>query len=308
MTLETPVWLQQGSFPAYQDRLLISALVNPGIPDGPADPVPVPPVVGDLAVTPDATTLSVDVAPGVCFINGTDQTRQGVYACRNTASVNVPLAARPASGLVRTDLVYAQVVDTSTGITGTDGWVIAAATGVPAGSNPVTPTLPNSALVLARVNVNAAGGGTFVAGDITDLRARATSGLHAPLPILVGTTPFTANSGVVGPTPTAIPGFSLQFTARGGRRFKTTMQVNTQCGATPTTSSLQIRDGVAVLATATFNPAVANGYTSTTLTALSTPTAGLHVHQLWIWAGGTGTISCVGDANGSSMVLVEDIG
>jgi hypothetical protein len=228
MTLETPVWLQQGSFPAYQDRLLISALVNPGIPDGPADPVPVPPIVGDLAVTPDASTLSVDVAPGVCFVNGTDQTRQGVYACRNTASVNVPLAARPASGLVRTDLVYAQVIDTSTGITGTDGWNIAAATGVPAGSNPVTPNLPNSALALARVNVTATGGTTFVAGDITDLRVRATSALHAPLPtIIAGPNLLTAPTAYVT-TLTPMPGTTVAVVAPGGRKIRVSLQMMVQ--------------------------------------------------------------------------------
>jgi hypothetical protein len=185
MPLETPLWIQNGRFPSYSDRTLIEALVRPGV-IGHLDPIALAvdggggnntlggvPRIPDLGVTlTSSTPPQVTVAPGRCVIAGTDQLHQGSYVCRMTDPLLIDLDARPASGS-RRDLVYAQVVDTSAGITGTDGWVIDKLTGDAAPANPVLPTLPGSAIHLADVLVPA---GT-AAIVVTDARIRARSNL-----------------------------------------------------------------------------------------------------------------------------------
>jgi hypothetical protein len=178
MALETPLWIQSGSFSSLADRTLIDTAWTAGVLDAQAAPtVNPPPGSTDLKVAPNATVLAVDVAAGSAIIAGGDQTRQGKYVCRNNAVTTVAIAPRPATGLSRLDLVYAQVVDTSAGIGGTDGWYIQAATGVPSGSSPALPALPVSSIPLAQVNVAAGTNATFATTDITDLRVRARSRL-----------------------------------------------------------------------------------------------------------------------------------
>jgi hypothetical protein len=201
MTLETPVWLQQGSFSSYADRTALDAMFEPGVLDAQTAPVQVAPASTDLAVTPNATTLSVDVAPGVAVIAGTDQTRQGKYVVRNTATVNVPITARPAAGQSRIDVVYAKVRDTSTGVGANDDWILGVQTGVPSGS-PVVPALPSSSLALAQVTVaGGAGPPNLSAGNIVDARMRLRTRGHgqgfAPVQ-LTASAPSAAN--IVGST------------------------------------------------------------------------------------------------------------
>jgi hypothetical protein len=178
MTLEAPLWIQLGTFASQNDRLLIDTLLAAGVLDGRADPVTVLPASGDLAATPNASSLAVDVAPGVCVVTGTDQTRQGKYVCRSTAIQTVALSPRPAAGQSRIDVIFAQVLDSSSGIVitpGTDGWIIDKVTGVPSGSSPAVPAAPTSSLILAQALVASTGGGTLLPGDITDRRVRALS-------------------------------------------------------------------------------------------------------------------------------------
>ena len=217
MTLEAPLWIQLGSFASQNDRLLIDTLTTDGVLDGRADPVTVLPASPDLACTPNIATLSVDVAAGVAVITGTDQTRQGKYVCRSTATTTVALDPRPAGGQTRIDIIYAQVLDSSSGIVitpGTDGWVIGKVTGVPSGSSPTVPNPPTSSLVLAQVNVTAAGGGTLTDGDITDRRHRALSRgapiakqLKTQTVAMSGANDFFSSAG-----PRAVPNADIFFT------------------------------------------------------------------------------------------------
>jgi hypothetical protein len=179
MTLEVPLWMQNGQFPSYSDRTLISTLLSPGIPEQPPQSAQstIPPTTSDLAVTLASTTPPVcNVAAGTVVIAGTDQTRQGNYLCRSTAQQTVNLDARPASGS-RIDLVFAKVIDTSAGVTGTDGWIIDKLSGQSAASNPSPPSQPTSSERLAQVLVPSGAG----AITITDLRKRALSGVFPPM-------------------------------------------------------------------------------------------------------------------------------
>ena len=181
MALEVPVWIQKGSYAAVQDRTWTTTLVSDGVSDGRADPVALLPFSTDLKCGPNASSLAVDVQPGVCVITGTDAVRQGRYVCRSTAVQTVPLAARPAAGTTRIDRIYAQVQDTAAGFAGgSDTWTITVAQGTPASSNPTLPTLPTSTLELGRVTVQPGAAATLAASEVADVRHRATS-LTSPL-------------------------------------------------------------------------------------------------------------------------------
>jgi hypothetical protein len=172
VTLNTPLWLQQASYPAQIDRQLIG-LWTGGVINRHTD----------LVVSADATTLSVDVAPGSAVIPGGDQAFQGSYLCQSTAIVNLPINARPTAGQTRLDLVYAKVIDSTAigaGNPANDGWQILVAAGVPSASSPARPALPASSIALAQVSVAGGGGATFNPADITDLRGLGARSVARP--------------------------------------------------------------------------------------------------------------------------------
>ena len=130
-------------------------------------------VVGDadFQVTANGTpNMSVNVALGSAFVrNGQSQLRE-TYHVFNDATVNLAIAAADATN-ARRDLIVVQVRDSNFSGANDDARLFVVQ-GTPAAS-PADPSLaatPN-ALVLARIQVNAADT-SIVAGDITDLRVR----------------------------------------------------------------------------------------------------------------------------------------
>ena len=162
MTLVAPLWTQDTKYPARLDRQLFATM-----PLG---------VSGrdQLWVTQrqQGTNFSVDVSAGNAVIPGVDDTN---YLCRSTAIENRDIAAPPASGTSRIDLVYAQVTDPQAqGTTGDASWDIKVATGTAVASNPQPPALPSFAIPLARVLVKATDAAVLDAA-ITDQRS---AGFH----------------------------------------------------------------------------------------------------------------------------------
>ena len=160
MTLEKPLWLQNLTYTAREDRGLIGDLVGEGILTS-----------TDLAVTQRAAgaNMSVDVAAGSCYITGDDQAEQGTYRCRNTATVNLTISAADPTN-PRIDLVVARVRDSNvTG--GSDDFLLQKINGTPAAS-PTVPALINGAIPLAQVAV-ATGAASIVTANITDRRTPA---------------------------------------------------------------------------------------------------------------------------------------
>jgi len=177
MTLQMPVWLQKGNYTGQNDRWLADTLLEVGVLDAQARPATDPAATGStsLKVTANASTLSVDVAAGTCVVAGSDQTNQGKYVCVSDAVANVTVAARPAAGQNRIDVIHARVVDTAAGVSGTDGWVLDKVTGTPTSGTPAVPALPTSALALANVTVGGGTGATIGANAadlVTDVRRR----------------------------------------------------------------------------------------------------------------------------------------
>lgn len=172
MSLETPVWLQAGTYSARQDRQLIDAIFDEGVFDRTA---------GGLLVSQRAAGAndSVDVAAGVAVIAGDDESNQGKYFVRNTATVNVPFSPAPGSNK-RIDLLVLRVRDeTAGGPTGDDA-VFDIVEGTVAAS-PTPPAVPDTAIPLAEVE-RAAGDSSIVTAKITDRRLPASLRLTPPDP------------------------------------------------------------------------------------------------------------------------------
>lgn len=167
MALLAPTWMQNLTYTAAADRRLIGAMCSPGV------------LAGGLAVSQRAAgaNMSVDVAVGSCVVEGTAGPGQGRYLCSSDAVANVALAASPASGQSRIDLIVATVRDSS--VTGTDSdWILDKVTGTATTGIPAAPAVPSSSLALATVLV----GGTvssIVNANITDQRVQSGNPNHA---------------------------------------------------------------------------------------------------------------------------------
>lgn len=127
-----------------------------------------------LAVSEKSGTpnMSVDVAAGGLFVNGTEDTHQGVYYVYNDAVLNVAISAADATN-PRKDLVVSDCRDSE--FSGADDDArIRVITGTPAAS-PAEPSVPDNCYVLALVDVDALAA-SIVNADITDRRSVAQAG------------------------------------------------------------------------------------------------------------------------------------
>lgn len=159
--INPPAWLQQGSYPARTDRLVIKSIVpNAGVVDGLA------------VVQTSGVSMGVRIGSGRAFIEGTSTTLQGMYNAVNDAFTTVPLVGSD-STFPRYDLIVLQIRDAD--VSGsTNEAVFLPITGTPS-SNPQVPAAPSSSLVLARVLV-AANASTISNAAITDTRLFTASG------------------------------------------------------------------------------------------------------------------------------------
>jgi len=201
---DTPKWLQEGVYPARLDRQVLDAIWTEGILDG-------------LTVTQRAAgaNLSVDVAKGRAVINGDNQADQGAYLTGLTGTENLEIgvpAAQP-----RIDLIVLRINDTEAGGPVGNNGTIEVVPGVPA-TTPVVPTLPSSAIELARVSVAVA------AASITNANINSTARVFA-MPYaggsprgLIGQGVSTANATATTTTPVTLPGATFNITVGPGRR------------------------------------------------------------------------------------------
>lgn len=163
-------YIQASSHPADTDRLTLEGLLNPSPAPVSGAGYGVGPVTGDLLVTQNGTpNMSVNVAAGHVWIDGTESATQGAYHCYNDATKNLVIAASDPTN-PRKDLVVAKVQDAAYS-GAVNAWTLAVVTGTPAAS-PAEPAVPANAVVLAMINV-AALATTITNANITDRRRRA---------------------------------------------------------------------------------------------------------------------------------------
>lgn len=169
MTIETPLWMQNSDYPAQTDRRVLSAAVPLG---------PLSASAFQVTQTGSGANMAVDIQTGLFGVDGGDAPNQGRYLASETAIENRAIAAAPASGQSRIDLVVLRIWDSAvlgpppSGILPIDIVVI---TGAAATTGQQTAPAPNPTgtgatyAVLAQVNV--AGGATSITNaNIVDLR------------------------------------------------------------------------------------------------------------------------------------------
>lgn len=171
MTLQTPVWLQNGTYPARIDRIFADVLFGEGVMAVSA---------GDLRVTQRGAgaNVSVDIAGGRACITGDDTADQGNYLVRNDATVNLVMPAAPGANK-RIDVVFVRVNDPAAGGPAGDNATFGYVSGVVAAA-PVAPATPTSAIALAQV-LRTAGDVSITNAMITDVRAQALTILNNTL-------------------------------------------------------------------------------------------------------------------------------
>jgi hypothetical protein len=158
--LNPPSWLQNRTdHSAATDRALSDALTSGSAVVG----------INDLKVSQRAAgaNMSVDVAGGLAFIEGTESATQGAYVVRaDSTAINVTIAASNPT-LPRIDLIVGKVQDAFYS-GATNAWSVVAVTGT-AAAGPVAPPAPNNAIILAQVSI-AANAASVVNANITDKR------------------------------------------------------------------------------------------------------------------------------------------
>lgn len=163
-------YIQASAHPADTDRLVLEGLLNPSPAPVSGAAYGVGPATGDLLVTQNGTpNMTVNVAAGHVWIDGTESATQGAYHGYNDATKNLVIAASDPTN-ARKDLVVAKVQDAAYS-GAVNAWTLAVVTGTPAAS-PVEPAVPANAVVLAMINV-AALATTITNANITDRRRRA---------------------------------------------------------------------------------------------------------------------------------------
>jgi hypothetical protein len=186
-------YIQASSHPADTDRLVLEGLLNPSPAPVSGAAYGVGPAAGDLLVTQNGTpNMSVNVAAGHVWIDGTESATQGAYKAYNDATKNLVVAASDPTN-PRKDLVVAKVQDAAYS-GATNAWTLAVVTGTPAGS-PAEPAVPANAVVLAMINV-AALATTVTTANITDRRRRACglSGIAVCLSTTRPASPYTGQT------------------------------------------------------------------------------------------------------------------
>ena len=153
MTRYAPQWLQASSYPASVDRRLIGALWPTAAVTGCAVSV--------------ASAMTVNVAPGQVAVPTANNT--GSALCSSDAVEQVTLAAAPASGLNRIDLVICQLRGNDVDGGSNNDFLFSAVTGT-AVASPTAPAVPANAVALAQILVPG-GSAAVTAGNITDRRS-----------------------------------------------------------------------------------------------------------------------------------------
>lgn len=159
MTIETPLWMQGGTYAARLDRLILAQLYDEGVMN-----------LGALKVTQRAlgANFTVDVAIGEAVITGDDQALQGNYMARVTVFENATITAAPGTNS-RYDIVCLRMNDPNAGgNAGNTGTIVVTAGTVAA--VPTVPATPASSLLLAVIGPISIGTASITNAIIADSR------------------------------------------------------------------------------------------------------------------------------------------
>lgn len=159
MAILTPLWLQNGSYPARYDRQLVQRtfggreLVFDGL----------------VVQQNGAGAVSVIVSVGSAVIQGDDQADQGMYLVVIDSAQTLAMPAVPGS-TKRIDTVCLRINDPQAGGPVGDNATLVVIQGT-VSATPVAPAVPTSAIPLANV-LRTAGDAAVLTAQITDRQSR----------------------------------------------------------------------------------------------------------------------------------------
>lgn len=310
MALRQPIALENASSTerpnADEFRLMLQHLIG----DAATSSLASAGVVGATAlkVTEKSGTpnMSVDIAAGWVFIEGTEASPSGLYAVYNDATANIAAAAADATN-PRKDLVICRVRDSQYSGASDDAELVYVA-GTPAAS-PVEPDLDalgyENYAVLALVDVPALDT-SITNSQITDRRTASLAWTRGRGEIAYAQS--TSNQAGIS-SMVDLTGVSVTFTGEAGRKLKTTVSVEVSPTNADTRWDLTIADGASTTLRRTVGNSSVAGSTTTTATyreVLSSGGSITRTGRLAVITGG-GTLTAAG-ATAPSFILVEDIG
>lgn len=159
MAILIPMWLQNGSYPARYDRIVIQKAF------GDRELV----LSGLTVAQHGAGDLTVDVAIGAATVQGDDQTNQGMYVVFVDTVQNLAMPAAPGANK-RIDLISLRVNDPQAGGPAGDNATLVVTQGSVSAS-PVAPATPTSAIPLVQV-LRTAGDAAVLTAQFTDVAQR----------------------------------------------------------------------------------------------------------------------------------------
>ena len=285
MTRFAPLWQQAGSFPAGLDRQLLGALWPFG---GQGTGV---------AVTTVLNTMNVSISPGAVAVPL--QAGQGAALCRWDAAEVVTLAAAPASGNSRLDLIICQVRDNALDAGPNNDFIFSAVTGTPSTGFPSIPVTPANAYALAYVLVSGA------VANLNTASIQRFGGNLAPAKGVLANPMVTVNqSGITSQVD--VTGLTATIWTLQGQRLK----ISAGCAyiSAPVPPSDQygfyiLEDGV------TCQVGLCMGGASPAPVIIRSPAPGLHTYKVQV-AHTSGSSAGVMSAGASSpaWLLIEDMG
>lgn len=294
MTRYAPAWLQAGSYAASVDRRVLGALW------------PTPASSGCQVTA--GTAMQVLVQPGSVAVPSQNNT--GTTLCASDATEAVTIAAAPASGTNRYDVIICRPRGNDLDGGANNDFIFDVVVGT-ALASPVVPATPAGTVALANVFVPG-GSASVIAGNITDVRPgnlAASSGPTAAGRGVLAQATSTSNSAG---TATNVNWYSAPaFTVDGTRRVKVTYTGVLQSGTVGDLVSLRLMEGATILNAYTFRIQAIGGGGQQALTAVwqGVPAAGAHTYTLNVFLqSGTGAVTALANAGLPSILLVEDIG
>ena len=315
--INPPGFLQNRTdHPARELRGMIGALISSAGIIG----------VNDLLVAQHAAgaNMSVDVAGGQGYIQGTEDPNQGFYYILNDITVVNKVIAAAHASLNRIDCVVARIHDTQySGVT--DSWAIEVVQGTP-GSVPVAPTLNANSLILAQVYV-AAAVTSILNANITNERVQVSVYASVINAILTGTPTAPTAAAGTNTTQVATTAFIQAALAAANIRLTSPTEFTNIVAAAPSatqeiycdtaqdwffttnatanfiidlaaSASISLATRMAVGDTKTFSIRFINGATPYYPTAIHIDGSVITVH----WGGGT--VPAAGDANARDLVTI----
>jgi len=262
MTRQTPTWLQQGSYAASVDRRLPGMIW------------PTAACYGGVVTV--SSGMTVNIAVGSIAVPTANNT--GTAVCCWDAVEQCTLAAAPASGSNRYDLVVCQLRGNDIDGGANNDFLFVNVTGT-AAATPTVPAVPNNAVAVAQIYVPG-GSASVTAGNITDVRP------FPPFQRLGVVTRGPGNDlGFTGTTDT----FVMQVTVYvvGGRNIR--LQVSfpgANSAVVNDRAYLKFKEGASVLGTCNLNFNANFQSNGGAYFATLAPSAGVHTYGLYV-AGGT---------------------